>query len=148
MAIRRVTPDEASELLEAGWTFVDVRSIPEYREGHPAGAYNVPLNHAEPGRGMVPNSAFSEVVQRAFDKSAKLIVGCKSGNRSYKAAQKLAELGYEEVVDMRGGFAGELDRQTGGVACEGWKSRGLPVASEAEPGRDYASLAEDAPSGE
>ena len=140
MAIKRVTPDEARELVDKGWTYLDVRSVPEFEQGHPAGAFNVPLMHAEPGRGMTPNPEFSAVVERAFETSAKLVVGCRSGQRSLRAAEQLAALGFEHLVDMRGGFGGEVDRRTGEVVCEGWQARGLPVETSARPGRDYASL--------
>ena len=140
MEIKRVTPEEAHELLDKGWVYVDVRSIPEFEEGHPAGAYNVPLLHAAPGRGMAPNEEFMAVMERAFDKSDKLVLGCRSGQRSLRAAEQLAERGFTDLVDMRGGFAGEIDRATGRPVCEGWKSRGLPVESEAREGRDYAAL--------
>ncbi len=140
MTVKRVTPDEAKQLLDEGWIYVDVRSTSEFEAGHPAGAYNVPLNHAEPGRGMTPNPEFEQVMERAFSKSDKLVIGCKSGGRSLRAAQMLTELGFTELVDMRGGFGGEVDRQTGAVACEGWEARGLPVEREAGSERDYASL--------
>ena len=43
MPIRRVTPNEAAELIASGWTYIDVRTIPEFEAEHPSGAYNVPL---------------------------------------------------------------------------------------------------------
>lgn len=141
MAIKRVTPDEAAGLVGEGWSFVDVRSTPEYEAGHPAGAYNIPLMHAAPGGGMSQNSEFADVVAQCFAKTDPIVVGCKSGGRSYRAAQTLAELGFEHIVDMRGGFGGEVDRQTGEVTCPGWGARDLPVETEARPGRDYGSLA-------
>ena len=43
---KRVSPQEARDLMEKdGYVYVDVRSIPEFDAGHPAGAYNVPLMH-------------------------------------------------------------------------------------------------------
>lgn len=139
MAVKRVTPDEARELLDEGWVYLDVRSIPEFEQGHPAGAYNIPLLHADPGGRRVPNPEFAAVVERAFTKSDKLVLGCRSGGRSLRAAEQLSQLGFTNLVDMRGGFSGEADRR-GGVACEGWASRDLPVEHEARAGRDYASL--------
>ena len=43
--VKRVTPPEASTLLGEGWVYLDVRSIPEFDDGHPPGAANVPLLH-------------------------------------------------------------------------------------------------------
>ncbi len=109
MSIKRITPDEAAELLGQGWTYVDVRSVPEFDQGHPEGAYNVPFLHRA-GQGMVPNPDFMKVMQAAFPKDAKLVVGCRSGARSLRAAEALIAQGYANVIDMRGGFAGEARR--------------------------------------
>jgi rhodanese-related sulfurtransferase len=41
---RRVSPQEAKDLMDKeGYVYVDVRSIPEFEAGHPAGAFNVPI---------------------------------------------------------------------------------------------------------
>lgn len=137
MSVKRVDPAEAAALVDAGWTFVDVRSVPEFEDGHPSGAYNVPIMHKGPS-GMAPNPRFLEVMKRQFRPDQELVVGCRSGQRSLRAATLLAEHGFESVVDMRGGFGGE--RAGAEVVCEGWQSRGLPVANTAEPGRSYAEL--------
>jgi len=52
----------------------------------------------------------------------------------------LAAAGYTEIVDMRGGFGGERDA-LGRVSCAGWAEAGLPIATQAEPGKAYADLA-------
>ncbi len=135
---KRVPPDEAAKLLEQGWQYLDVRSIPEFDEGHPSGAWNVPLLHAQAGR-MAPNPDFQRVVETNFPKDAKLVVGCRSGGRSLQAASLLEAGGYGQVVDMRGGFGGERDGM-GRVSCAGWAERGLPVATTPEPGHGYAEL--------
>lgn len=141
MSVKRVTPDEAAALLEAGWKYVDVRSVPEFDQGHPEGAYNVPFMTAQPGGEMTSNPDFVEVMQRRFAPEDAIVLGCRSGNRSLRAATALVERGFSNVVDMRGGFDGETDGDTGKVVCGGWQSRGLPVASEAAPGRSYRELA-------
>ncbi|MBC8133567.1 MAG: rhodanese-like domain-containing protein [Deltaproteobacteria bacterium] len=135
---KRVTPQEAAELMTAGWTYLDVRSIPEFEQGHPAGAMNVPLMHATAGR-MVPNGDFQKVIQANFAADTKLVVGCKSGGRSMQAVGLLAALGYENLVDVRGGFGGERDGM-GRSTAAGWAEAGLPVATQAEAGRGYTDL--------
>ena len=139
MPVKRVTPAEAKELVDQGWKFVDVRSIPEFEAGHPAGAYNVPLMHFLPGRGMTPNAEFAAVIEKTFPKDDKLVFGCKSGGRSLRAAEMLAGAGYTNVVDMRGGFEGERDMM-GAAVVPGWKEAGLPVATAATAGRTFAEL--------
>lgn len=136
--VKRVTPIEADALLKEGWTYLDVRSIPEFEGGHPAGAVNVPLLHAMGGR-MAPNPAFQAVIQGNFAKDAKLVVGCKMGGRSAQAAALLEAAGFTSVVDMRGGFSGERDNM-GRVAVAGWAESGLPVEANAPADKTYAEL--------
>lgn len=138
MPVKRVDPSEAAELIAQGWTFVDVRSVPEFEAGHPTGAYNCPLLHKGPA-GMAPNPEFKAVALRVFAREQKLVIGCRSGQRSLRAAELLLGEGFEHVVDMRGGFAGER-HPDGSVACEGWHSRGLPVSGAPEPGRSWDDL--------
>jgi rhodanese-related sulfurtransferase len=139
MAVRRVDPDEASELLEQGWSYLDVRSVAEFAEGHAPGAWNIPLLDFEPGQGLKPNTNFLGEVLETFDLNQPLVIACKSGGRSARAAAILAESGFTTVVDMRGGFYGEVD-QSGVVSCPGWAQRGLPVTSGDEPGRSYVDV--------
>ena len=139
MSIRRVSPAEAQALMDSeGYVYLDVRSVPEFEAGHPAGAYNIPIAHMAAG-GMRPNAAFLDEVAAAFDKDAKLILGCKSGGRSLRGAQALIQAGYEHVLDQRAGFSGARNA-FGGVDEAGWQQAGLVVATEAEPGRSYAEL--------
>jgi len=141
MSVKRVPPDEAARLLEDGWQFVDVRSIPEFDEGHPPGAYNVPFMHRD-ARGMQANPRFVEVMERRFAEVPRLVLGCRSGGRSLRACEVLQARGWKgELVDMRGGFAGE--HTAGQLTCEGWESQGLPVAFEAESGHSYRELEEE-----
>ena len=137
--VKRVLPAEAASLVKEGWTYLDVRSIPEFDQGHPAGAANVPLLHSQGGR-MTPNPAFQKVVEASFPKDSKLVIGCKSGGRSLQASGLLASAGYTNLADVRGGFGGERDA-LGRVSSPGWADSGLPVATTAEPGKSYAELA-------
>ena len=138
MSIKRITPDEAATLLGQGWIYVDVRSVPEFEQGHPEGAYNVPFLHRA-AHGMVPNPDFVSVMEAAFPKDAKLVMGCRTGGRSLKAAEALVARGYQNIIDMRGGLAGELDAANR-ITCEGWQARGLPVSRTAQSGRTYNDL--------
>ena len=145
MAIRRVTPKQASELLGGGWTYVDVRAIPEFEAEHPSGAHNVPLLHQGPA-GRTTNPDFVAVMVGAFGRSAQLVIGCAGGVRSRRAVEMLAEAGFQNLADMSAGFAGELNSM-GRLLTPGWKASGLPTASTAEPGRSYAELMKKASGG-
>jgi len=133
MAVKRVSPEEARDLLDKeGYTYLDVRSVPEFEAGHPTGAYNVPLMHMGPA-GMVPNPDFLAVVQKSFQTDAKLVVGCKAGGRSARAAAILEGTGYTNLVDQRAGYEGSPTEA-------GWRPKGLPTSTKATPERTYDGL--------
>ncbi|HEY4117950.1 MAG TPA: rhodanese-like domain-containing protein [Byssovorax sp.] len=134
---KRVSPSEAKDLLDAGYTYVDVRTEAEYAAGHPKGALNVPIATSGP-RGMEPNPRFAEVVEKLFAKDAKLVVGCKAGGRSLRAAEALTGAGFTSVVDQRAGWDGARDA-FGQLVEPGWSPAGLP-SETTTAGADYASL--------
>jgi rhodanese-related sulfurtransferase len=72
---------------------VEVLASEEYKEGHIPGAINLPLNELE------------NVARQKFKKTEKIVVYCESYtcHASTKAAKKLLELGYKEVLDFKGG---------------------------------------------
>ena len=83
------TPSPAAhELVKGGARLVDVRSPGEYADGHLPGAVNVPVG---------------EIGNRLADvgsKEAPVVVYCRSGHRSRRAAAALREAGYVAVHDM------------------------------------------------
>jgi rhodanese-related sulfurtransferase len=120
MSITRVSPQEAAERLAAGWTYVDVRPDDEFADGHAPAALNVPYSRDE--------SRFVAAVRMAAGSSAKLVIGCKSGLVSMRAAEMLERAGFD-VVEQRAGFDGA--RGTFGELKEpGWARLGLPVVRE------------------
>jgi rhodanese-related sulfurtransferase len=135
---KQVTVAEAAQLMKEGWKYVDVRSVPEFDEGHPEGALNVPLLNAQSGR-MVPNADFQPVMLGNFAKDDQLLVGCKMGGRAAQAAAILEAAGFSKVAQVRGGFSGERDN-FGKIAAPGWVDSGLPVAKQATPGATYSEL--------
>jgi rhodanese-related sulfurtransferase len=130
--VKRVSPQEAKDLIDReGYVYVDVRSIPEWDEGHPTGSFNVPLNHMGPA-GMAPNPDFLAVMEKTFPKDAKLVLGCKGGGRSLRAAGLLEQAGWQTVVDQRAGFDGGAE--------PGWRPAGLPVSRERDAEHAYDGL--------
>jgi rhodanese-related sulfurtransferase len=121
---------------EEGYRYVDVRTEEEFAMGHPDGAVNVPVVYA----GMRPNPEFLAVVEASYPKDAKLVLGCKSGGRSARAAGLLIGAGYTDVVNMDGGFHGRYD-QMGSLVQAGWSQEGLPTSTDNGDGTSYASLA-------
>jgi len=140
MAIRQVTPDEAQALLNEGYRYIDVRTEPEFANGHPAGAVNIPVAVSDSRTGqMTINADFVAVVRAHFPHSTKLVLGCRSGPRSQRAAEMLAQAGYETVVNMQGGFGGVHDAM-GQTVVAGWSERGLPVCRDCGPENAYVTL--------
>lgn len=136
--MKRISPNEAKDLLDQGYVYVDVRSEPEFEEAHPAGAYNVPIAHLAAG-GMSPNPDFLAVMAATFPKDARIVVGCKAGGRSLRALQALEGAGFTSVVDQRAGFDGTRDA-FGAVQEQGWRGAGLPIDKGQPAGRRYADL--------
>jgi rhodanese-related sulfurtransferase len=132
--IRRVSPEEVKELLDQGYSYLDVRTEAEFEAGRVPGAYNVPVS-----RKSVPNQDFLAVIASHFGKDSPLVVGCHTGSRSQRAAIMLAEAGYTNVVELRTGFAGSRDAF--GRAEAGWSKKGLPIETGPSEGRSYAVLA-------
>ena len=141
MSVDQVMPDEAARLVESeGYVYIDVRSVPEFDQGHPAPAVNIPLLHADEQTGqMTPNSDFVRVVNANFPVDSKLVLGCRTGQRSDHAAQLLQSMGYQSVVNMRCGFSGEMS-PFGQVVNPGWEEVGLPVSHDSGEGVSYESL--------
>ncbi|HEY8088566.1 MAG TPA: rhodanese-like domain-containing protein [Polyangiaceae bacterium] len=141
--VTRISPQEASAKLAEGWTYVDVRTTEEFEAGHVPGAVNVPIALAGPG-GMVPNGDFVRVMSAAFPRDARLVVGCKSGGRSLRAAQVLIDAGYTSVVDQRAGWDGARNA-FGQVTEPGWSRAGLPVEEGPSSGGSWDELKKKAP---
>ncbi len=138
-SLERIGPSEAKRLMDQeGYVYLDVRSVPEFEQGHPNGAYNVPLLHLGSG-GMDPNPDFVDAVTRAFPKDQKLLIGCKSGRRSKRAAEMLIAAGFTNVIDQCGGYGGARG-VFGQVIEPGWQAEGLPTSTEAATGRSWIDL--------
>jgi rhodanese-related sulfurtransferase len=140
--MKEITVTEALSLLQndPDFIYLDVRSVPEFQQGHPIRAINIPILHFLPGMGMMPNDDFSKVVEANLPKQAKLIVGCKSGGRSARACEVLTQLGYSNVSNVREGFVGVMDNM-GRVLEPGWSLLNLPVCTTCTEREQYDQLA-------
>jgi rhodanese-related sulfurtransferase len=138
--MKEVSPQEAYDMMQSDpdYTYLDVRSVPEYEAGHPVGAINIPLMHFT-GTGMAPNEDFQSVVEASLPKDAKLVVGCKTGGRSARACDIMSQMGYTNVANVRGGFVGATDN-LGRLVEPGWSMLNLPVSTESDEQSRYESL--------
>ena len=76
-------------LMGEGAVLIDVRSSMEYEQGHLNNSINIDVEAIE-----------SVIESKVSDKNTKIIVYCRSGNRSATAAQKLIDMGYKKVYDL------------------------------------------------
>lgn len=79
------------------------------------------------GTAMNRNPRFvKEVEAKIKDKSTLVLLLCRSGKRSYLAAEALTKAGYANAFNIAEGFEGDLDdaQQRGHVG--GWRVRSLP----------------------
>jgi len=140
--MKEVSPSEALAKLEnePHTVYLDVRSIPEFQQAHPIRAMNIPILHFMLGMGMMPNEDFVDVVQANLTKDTKILIGCKTGVRSVRAAEVLSQLGYNDVSNVRGGFVGVMDPM-GRVLEAGWSLLNLPVCTACTENAQYDQLA-------
>jgi rhodanese-related sulfurtransferase len=137
--IEHVSPLVARDLVASGYVYIDVRSEPEFERGHPPGALNVPFMHRGPA-GLVPNTEFVAVMEAAFEKNERLLLGCQSGNRSKKAAILLAQAGFTQLLELQTGFEGSRDAF--GRVEPGWSKVGLPIEIGSTVGQRYLDVKE------
>ncbi len=88
-----ISQDEAKKIIdsEQGVVVVDVRRQDEYDQGH------------IPGAVLIPNETIQSTPPPQLpDMNQKILVYCRSGNRSKQAAQKLADMGYTNIYEFGG----------------------------------------------
>ena len=92
------TAEEA--IHKSSHLIIDVREPEEFANGHLEGAMNVPRGVLE----FRTDASYPGSIQSLSDRTAKIILYCRSGGRSALAAQSLSKMGYQAVVSMAGGF--------------------------------------------
>ncbi|MBE6970481.1 MAG: rhodanese-like domain-containing protein [Ruminococcaceae bacterium] len=90
---RQIGMEEAIAMMEeeSDYVILDVRTAEEYSEKHIPGAINVPNE-------SIGSADIPELPQ----KDQLIMIYCRSGNRSKQALEKLAALGYGNVVEFGG----------------------------------------------
>ena len=83
----------AQLLIETGKVkLVDVRERDEFKEGFIIGAINMPIDSINEANTLL----------ELPDKNMPVILYCLSGKRSYEAALKLRQMGYNYLINMGG----------------------------------------------
>src|SRR5262245_50120669 len=129
MSIKQINPQQTNDILQSDKEaiYLDVRTEPEFLNGHVPGATNIPVVYLDPiSRRMVPNPDFVRTVEASYAKHVKIICGCQMGGRSQHAAELLVQAGFIDVSNMQGGFGGARDPM-GRVVAPGWLQAGFPV---------------------
>ena len=93
ISYRQITMDEAVVMMEeeTGYVILDVRTQEEFDEAHIDGAILIPDYEI---------NAKAESILK--DKNQLILVYCRSGRRSKKAASELVSLGYTNVKEFGG----------------------------------------------
>ena len=91
-----ISMDEAKEIFKTPGDYIilDVRRADEFADGHIPGAMNV-----------ANESIVDKEPVELPDKQQTIYVYCRSGNRSKQASEKLAKMGYTNIIE----FGGILD---------------------------------------
>lgn len=91
--VGRYSPEQLqANFSEEGAEIIDVRKCTEYDAGHITDVKNLPLDNI--------NNLLAE-----FPKDKKLVLHCAGGYRSMIAASILKSRGWENVIDVEGGFS-------------------------------------------
>lgn len=98
-----ITMEDAKEIFQekGDYLIVDVRRADEFAEGHIPGAINI-----------ANEDIVSSEPAELPDKDQVIYVYCRSGNRSKQASEKLAAMGYTNIVEFGGilDWTGEVER--------------------------------------
>ena len=90
---RQISMSDAVTMMEeeSNYIILDVRTPEEFSDKHIPGAINVPNE-----------TIGTEGIPELPDKAQLILVYCRSGNRSKQASEKLAALGYTNIVEFGG----------------------------------------------
>lgn len=89
-----VKVEQAEKHIGSGIQLLDVRTVDEWETGYIKGAKRVTFGE----------QGFVEKAKAAVDPKKPVLVYCRSGKRTVKAAQQLREAGFATVVELEGGL--------------------------------------------
>lgn len=102
----RIDPGQAEAIIKKGdpeLMLIDVRSPAEYQSGHIKNAINLEIN-----------AVTIESELDRLPRDTPILVYCKSGARSLRAAKMLSNAGFKNVMTLEGGITS-------------WTKAGLPI---------------------
>lgn len=144
-----VTAQEAYAMWQAEpqrIKIIDVRTPEEYYfVGHAEMARNIPVgfvkyqwDYEKKEPAVNPNPDFISVVQNVCSTSDTILLICRSGGRSAKATDALAQSGFKNVYNIIDGMEGDKvddpdSAYHGKRMRNGWKNTGLPWTYDIDP---------------
>lgn len=158
-----VSSTEAHDLVKGdpgGTLLIDVRTGTELMHVGVADAMtaHVPLSEIvqpiawdEEGGGVryEPNPTFvadidAVVAKAGGEKGSRILIICRSGQRSARAVNLLAQAGYANVWNVIDGFEGDAS-SNGRRALNGWKNANLPWSYRIDKSKFYGGKLSAAP---
>ena len=123
-AWERLQADPKAQMVDvrtvAEWNFVGLPDLSSLgRQVHCIEWQAFPTGARNPG-------FVSEAAQVLGDRSAPVLLLCRSGARSRAAAIALTEAGFVQAFNIAGGFEGDLDGEGHRGNRSGWKAENLP----------------------
>jgi molybdopterin/thiamine biosynthesis adenylyltransferase/rhodanese-related sulfurtransferase len=100
--------DAARKEIDAGARLIDVREQHEWDEAHIEAATHVPQRELA-----------ARIAELAPDTEQRLVLQCRTDNRSRQSAEELRELGYTNVAVMEGGIVAWTEAEMPVIAPEG-----------------------------
>ena len=118
-------PEAAWLLFKRGdAVLVDVRTAEEWKfVGHVPGSHHAAW---QTGTALIKNPRFLKELEQKAQKSATVLLLCRSGKRSAEAAAAAAKAGFTSVYNVGEGFEGDKNESQQRGEAGGWRVRGLP----------------------
>jgi len=152
-----LTSKEAYDLWKAGpdkIKIIDCRIVEEYVfVGHAPMACNIPSklwtgkwNVETKQYDMPDNPDFEAQIKAKFKADDMIAITCRSGHRSAASVERLAKIGFTNVVNISDGFEGDaLSNEesyfNGKRVINGWKNSGAPWTYALDPALVYVAPA-------
>ena len=97
---------------------------------------------------LAPNSNFLTAVEerlkeKGLDKNSPVVLMCRSGSRSAKAANLMKKAGYSKVYTVVDGYEGDKSKSgptKGQRAVNGWKNSDLPWSYKLDSNKMYMEM--------
>jgi rhodanese-related sulfurtransferase len=124
--IENLTPKQCHDFMQThpNAVMIDVRTKMEHNfVGRPLGAIHVAWKEF-PDWQVNPDFV-AQVSAIVSDKTAPVLLLCRSGQRSLEAANLLEQAGFSHLINILEGFEGNLDANKHRGTTGGWRFHGL-----------------------